>query len=104
MQSKRKVTIWLDNHQINALKSGIPMSVLIRLGVDWTIKKHSKRGIDVDRQASLTTYDSDESINSAYFSSFDQISPFTLSRSVSFFGGFGGDLRISIRFLHSSSG
>jgi len=43
---KKKVAMWLDTDQIKALKaiskkSGIPMSVLIRRGVDWTIKKHS---------------------------------------------------------------
>jgi hypothetical protein len=47
MRLKRKVTMWLDTHQIEALKAiskktGIPMSILIRRGVDWTIKKHSK--------------------------------------------------------------
>jgi hypothetical protein len=44
-RKKKKVTMWLDTHQINALKAvskktGVPMSVLIRRGVDWTIRKH----------------------------------------------------------------
>jgi hypothetical protein len=44
---KKKFVMWLDTEQIKTLqklskKTGIPMSVLIRRGVDWTIKKHRK--------------------------------------------------------------
>ena len=44
--AKKKFVMWLDTDQIKTLKAlskktGIPMSVLIRRGVDWTIKKHA---------------------------------------------------------------
>jgi hypothetical protein len=44
---KKTFVMWLDADQIKGLKAlskktGIPMSVLIRRGVDWTIRKHSK--------------------------------------------------------------
>ncbi len=44
----KKFVMWLDTEQIKRLKAlskktGIPMSVMIRRGVDWTIKKHSRK-------------------------------------------------------------
>jgi hypothetical protein len=52
-------------------------------------------------KASLTTYDSEELMNSAYFWSFALTCSSTRICSVSFFGGLGGDFRIAISFLPS---